>query len=328
MKRIDWLGWALTGLLALALAGCGGGDDAASTGGGSAKSSKTAKKIDNSKPDAIFLTMADAVEENEPGRAWAALPQQWRSDADGLISEFAGKMDAEIWEKGTGIVGKVATLVKSKHEMLLQNPMVAPMLAQAGTTTEDIEKHIDGVADAVTSLTRKISSLDSLEKMSVESLLADTSGLVKMLKDVAPVEEGSSTAAMLRSVKTTVLSESGDTARVRIEADGARTEEYDMKKVDGIWLPVDMIESWRTGIEEARSQLASLEIPADEKPRMMQMMSMIDVTLDQLIAAKTDAEFQQAIMGAMATVAPMMMGGGGGGPMGGGMPGGFPPPNR
>lgn len=128
----------------------------------------------------------------------------------------------------------------------------------------------------------------------------------------------------MKSIKASVESQDGDTATVKIEADGDESPEIvDFVRVEGKWIPKEMADGFALKITEARANIAKMDFTSEEgkatKTKIMQQISMVKTMISQAEAAKTSEELEGVIMGVM--MGAMSMGGGAGGP---GMP---PPPS-
>jgi hypothetical protein len=102
------------------------------------------------------------------------------------------------------------------------------------------------------------------------------------------------------------------------------TPEIDMKKIDGAWVPEDMATAWPSAMQELNVQLDAFKAKTNQSdPQQAQQMQMgvqmmsgmANATLDPMLKAKTQAEFDTAINNTMAMFGGFM-GGGPGGPGG------------
>jgi hypothetical protein len=79
--------------------------------------------------------------------------------------------------------------------------------------------------------------------------------------------------------------------------------EVEMVRVQGRWLPADLVDDWETTMAEIRAAFSELrQIDPQEKQQYLMGLNMINGVLDQLLAANTAEEFNQVIgeaMGAM-----------------------------
>jgi len=249
-------------------------------------------------PDGFFQATSRTFAEGEPEHAWRALPKSYRSDVSSLVAEFAGRMDEDVWNKGFGLARKFTELIDKQRDLILSSSLADAMAVEA----EEIEAQLDGVIDALNALLdSEISTLDGLKDLDLDEFMSDT------LSEVfAPIQEMAKTSGqdlaedwMERKLETSVVSEEGDVATVRLEVEGKPAEVQSVVKVDGVWVPQEMAEGWRSGIEEARAALAGFQIDAATKLEIMTAFGGLDAMLDQLLAAKTAEEFGEAVAQAM-----------------------------
>ena len=153
---------------------------------------------------------------------------------------------------------------------------------------------------------------------------------MKALESTAP--EAAEGMAKVRKSKVVLVKQEGDVAVLKLEVEGEpKAEEKTFRKVDGKWLPAEMVDSWDATMTNAKTELAGLTITPEMKAQFNGAVGMVEPILDKLIAAKDQAAFDGEVQGLMAIAA--MFGGGppGGsmqGPPGGapsGLPGGLPP---
>ena len=116
---------------------------------------------------------------------------------------------------------------------------------------------------------------------------------------------------------------------MKIEIEGAPPRDQKLKKVDGKWLPAEMVDGWEENMAKAKAGLAGADMTA-QKPQAMMMLGMVEKVADDLLAAPDEQAFQNVINNVMAMVGPMLgplMGGAGGIP-GAAPPGAVPPPEQ
>ena len=205
------------------------------------------------------------------------------------------------------------------------------------------------------------SDLGSLNKMKSIDLgkVADTFGkdILNLAEETAKFTGDADPFKLetMKQVKLEVVSQDGDNATVKISglpevlraagrglppgipglpggADGLPIPDFSslengeqkLVKVEGKWVPADLAEGWKAGIDEAKQGLGEIgNIPAEEKQMALMMIGSLTKALDGMKKAKNEPEFQLAAFGAIGAV---MAGAGGleglGGPGG---PGGAPP---
>ena len=115
----------------------------------------------------------------------------------------------------------------------------------------------------------------------------------------------------LLQTKIEVISTEGDNATLRMTAPDEDPEEMQLTRVEGRWVPSDMVDDWDQNVAEARQKLAAMtdeEIQQGSMQAMM-MIGMVDGALAQLEAVETAEEFDQALQGLLGPFLGGMMGG-------------------
>ena len=249
-------------------------------------------------PDGFFVATSRTMAEGKPQHAWRAMPESYRGDIDALVQEFAGKMDADVWDKGFGVARKFNQVLDKQRDLILANPFMAMLPVKP----DDIKEQLDGIVGALGALlASEISTLDGLKGLDLDDFMSGT-----MSKVFAPIREmaessGQDLAAgwMEANFKSSVVTEDGDTATIKLELEGKEAEEHKVVKVDGVWVPEEMARDWKSKIAEAREGLASMVIDPASKMEIMTGIGAMDAMLDQLLAAKDATEFGQALGQAM-----------------------------
>ena len=289
--------------------GCGGSN------------SQTAKT-----PDAVVMQVAKAVENNQPQAVFKALPASYQSDINSVIADATKKIDSEIWNEVQTLLKQVLKISKAKKSLILETRMLA-----SNPKKKELSASWDqGIEMFETVINSDFADINKLRKGDVASLLAGSGAkIMKQVKaanvDNSDYKEMKESLDKLKSIKASVESQDGDTAKVKIEADGETSETVDFVRIEGKWIPKDMADSFAAKITEARAKIAKIDFTSEEgkaaKAKIMQQIGMAKTMIVQAEAAKTSAELEGVMMGVM--MGAMSMGGGAGGP--GAMP---PPPSK
>lgn len=260
-------------------------------------------------PDAVVQDLAKSLDEGHPEALWDAFPASYQTDINDIISTFAAKMDKDLYNKGFDVAGKLVSVLKNKREFILAHPMIAGMTQ--GKANEETYAAVVEVLESFT--TSEISTLDGVAKLDVREFLKSTGGM--LVDDVQTLSQlGSDDQPKLEKfsdIDVKLVNESGDNATIAITSED-KTEEVELVKVEGKWVPAEMAADWATNIEKAKKELQDLpsKITPEQKTQAMMGMDMALSALLQLDNASTQEEFNQAIGGIMG----MAMGGGMGGP--------------
>lgn len=231
--------------------------------------------------EATFQQTLIAFQEGRLDAAYDFLPASFQADVENLVHDFGSRMDAELWSKTFGLVGKFANILKTKKNLILSldNVKRAPM-------AEQIKPHWDAIATGLQDLsTGEISTVEGLKRCNIRKLLGSASGLLKGLPlpkfgdvSVATVESTDDVATLLYR-----------------ESKNGEARQVEFVKVEGKWLPKSIATGWAAGIADAKSRLSDLsEQLAAIKPDTMRQFDTFSGMLDQLQQAKNADEFNAA----------------------------------
>jgi len=268
------------------------------------------------KPDAFMNATLQAAN-GQPRALWDALPPTYQKDVNDVVAAFAAKVPAEPWDQSFVIGGKLAQVLETKKTFVLGHPAVA----QGPIKAEDITKAWDPAVRMIGALVNsEIKTVEGLKKLDVGKFMAGT--MATVIKEGMATAEAAGSAipgdgadkiaklkAQMKDVKITVEKQEGDKATIKIVAPGEKDEMIEMVKVEGKWLPKDMVDAWPGAIASAKAGIAAITVEPAMLVQFAMMKGMITPVLDGLLAAKTQDEFNAQIDGAMKA----MMGGPGGG---------------
>ena len=283
----------------------------------SAASQQLAKRLAGSSlpppqtPDAAAQAVMDGLEQGNLRVAWDALPGSYQQDVNDLVHTFANNMDPAVWRSGVAIAQKAVNVLKLKRQFILEHPALAgaPIDPQVISTNWDVL--VEVLATVVSS---ELNDLEKLKTLDVGQFIDGTGNkLMEKLASVAKVlndeqaegipgfEVGNLTAA-----KVTTVSMDGDTATIRIESKDGEVEEQQAVRVEGKWLPKEMVDGWADSMAQAE-QMLTVTMPQqlkENKQSVLLPMKMVEGVLDQLLEAQTAEEFNAVIQEVMETFAP------------------------
>lgn len=259
------------------------------------------QKVDGDSALAAVKQTLGAIERGDLAGAYEFLPPSYQSDVDGLVREFAAKMDDEVWMRLFGTLRKTVAVLRTKKAFILELDLFANR-----PEYEPMRKHWD---EAVTLLDQfaasKLGDLESLRQTTAKSLLpGDASNVVKHL-DAIGLGVEADLSRQLADIKVAQIKTTGDEHVLSFQ--GPRDEkpiEIIYVKHEGHWLPKTLVAQWAAGIEADRAWLTGLPDQVKvAKPRVLESLSQADELLDQLLAAKNREEFQQAVGPAILSLA-------------------------
>jgi hypothetical protein len=257
----------------------------------SATVSKPVKIEENSAAGAVTRTL-QALEGGNLAEAYDFLPPSYQSDIDGLVHEFADKMDGEVWSRLINTSRKGIALLRGRKDDILaldlfrDQPQVEQYRAQWDPSLLLLESVIkDDFAD-----------LAKLKKVTARSLLpGKASSAMPHLQGFA-VALGANLARQFAGVTVTPVRKDGTDEVVAIRGPNEeQPTEVTYVTHDGCWLPKSLVEHWSEGISADRAWLQKLpERIKAVKPRLLDALNEADEILDQLAAAGNREQFEQA----------------------------------
>lgn len=273
-------------------------------------------------PEAAVKQFKAAVDKGQATAVLDLLPPSYVKDMTGLLQDFAGRMDPEIWTKLRETLGKVTGALGAKAGLLVE------MNAEGKTLSPDAKaaqtKALTEAISAVGLLAKNdITSLETMKKTDAPTFAKEVGTLFAAAMTATRALEGDvpglgkDDMKVLKSEKLP----NGNFALTFAGKDGAADETEEFKQVEGRWVPAEMADEWTKSMTEARDGLKKIEFTSPEgqanKAQTLMMLGMLDPMIQQFSTAQT-VEQLQGMMGSM--LMPLMMMGGGG--MGG--PGGAP----
>jgi hypothetical protein len=177
-------------------------------------------------PDGTVKSVVQAIGEGKFEVLWQALPASYQADVKKLIVEFSKKMDAELWEQGSNVAGKVAKLFTDKADFIIGNQIVAQQLQAKSIKPEDAKQYLTAIGGMLLELQKDAATLSDVEKLNVEKLLANIGPKFRDLNDasarVGVLPQGANMNELLKLEVKLIRSES-DTASLEVtQADGKK----------------------------------------------------------------------------------------------------------
>lgn len=238
--------------------------------------------------------LAHDVAAGRAAAVWEALPASWQADVTGVVHGVADKLDRDVYDKAFGLLGKVERLLREKKQYLLGSTG----FRDSGLDRGEIDRNWDAMSSIVKSIAASDArTLDGLGRLDVGRFLATTGTPIwqqmTRLVEAADDPEVARGLDAMRSLEAETLSQEGDSATVAITMEG-ETNEVRMTRLEGKWVPADMAREWDGMIAGADEQLLGIDL-AGSKVLVMQALGVADATLDVLLAARSQQEFDRAL---------------------------------
>lgn len=248
-------------------------------------------------PEAAMRQMIEGLRANRPVVIWQAMPSPFQQEINGLVREFAKKMDPPFWKQFFTTGEKLTRLLVEKKTAILSHPELAGL---SPSQRQRLERHWDGVVELLTILVHsELADLKRLESFEMGRFLDQTGGT--WLKELAELSESlgqDSLSGMLKGLKPKTLTVNGDKASMAwiAEESSQPVSQFYMIQVEGQWVPAGWVKAWEQ-IREWRGKLRQMPAEAftQQSVEKIQTLAQAERILDKLLATKTDQDFQQAL---------------------------------
>lgn len=279
-------------------------------GPGSASAAVPAPAAPAESPEQVVMDVAHGLSQGRPYVAWDAMPASYQDDVTNLVHDYAGTVDAELWNQGFAIVRKVSTMMRNQKDIILAMPKFRE---SPGFDAEAVGRDWDlVVAPFLTIAESELANAGSLQTIDIRQFLATTG--VEFMQDIVRLGEfaendADNKFAALGQTRATLVSREDDMAMVQIEIPGEGAQTQRFVRVEGKWIPKDMADEWAEEMLKAQAKIAQMSPEKIQlvKPKIMAMLAGIDATVDQLGQAQTPEQFEQTLQMGMFQVFGGMM---------------------
>lgn len=252
-----------------------------------------------STPDGTINSIIDGLKDNQADIIWKVLPVSYQEDLNGVVHNFANKMDEELYNKSFMLINKGVDLLRDKKEFFLnsslgkkseieENKMIAGILWGSG---------IDAIETLTTS---DISNLSSLKTINLGDFLSTTGNrlMVKVNSLNFLLQEKTKNNDYTDVSNVRLVSLEGDDAVINIIFNDGRNKELSMTKIEGRWILSEMAKNWKNNIEKANSSIS--KISSDNitkiKSTALSAIAEINTMFDKLSNANDQKQFDKTLI--------------------------------
>lgn len=271
------------------------------------------------------------LQNNNPGVAWQLMPASWQKDVNGLVHEFADRMDPEVWNQSFATLQRTTALLKDKKQAIVQ------LIAQSQSENPDFDqaavaRDYDGTVALLDTIFKSdLASLEKMKTLDTGELVQQTGGkLMTQMQKLSKLAPGdpfeNEFKKNLKDVQIKVISQEADrevleltfpvtekstttvvdpedpsniTSSETTSEEKTETKEVAFVKVEDKWVPEDMAKDWDKSMTEARAELENLtpEVIEGFKPQAMAVLQQVNVGLGSLEKTETPEEFAGTALG-------------------------------
>jgi hypothetical protein len=268
-------------------------------------------------PDEAMKTVFTELAKGNGGILWKAMPASYQTDMNEVVQLAGTKIDAEMYDQTFALIGRIGEVATKQKAFIVGTPLSQATPEQKA----QLEKAVPMIAELVELITTSdLATSAGLQSFNGQAFFDTTvSQIAKLSIELSKLQNPDQpTLEDLQNAKFSAADVTDSEASVTVSYnDEVETER--LTKVENRWVPVDMAAQWTQGIDDAKAQLEAMqpEEMTAMKPQLMNVVGMLDGVLTQLETAETQAQFDQALQGAMMPIMGLMMMGQG---MGGGAP--------
>lgn len=287
-------------LSALLLSGCGGG--------GSDAPEEVAGPVIPDEPAAAIETIVNGLVGGNGGILWEAMPVSYQSDVSAIARLAGAKVDAEIYDKAFGLVGRVMEVADKQKEFVFNTQLGGPRpeneIAKMRAAWPSIVGFVQTLTNSSLASSAGLRNFDG--KVFCETTVSE---LIKYSDDISTISGEGTPLSAYSGVVVQALESTETSATLEMTVPDGTVETENLTKVGNRWVPVDMAAEWSTSMANVREQLGAMDPAqiAQNKPQIMGVITMIDGVLMQIEAAETQEQFDQSLQGAMMPLMGLMM---------------------
>ena len=231
---------------------------------------------------------------------WTSLPASYQTEIKDVISTFADKTDADLWNATFRVLGKTAKVARNKEKFIRQSPLFTQFTGShedgAAAPFFTDPRHYKSIVNFVeTIVTSDIATHNGLKNLDPGKFLATTGTKVaKSCIDLALAASGEQATNELEKFRAgtfTLVEENGDNATVKFAVEGQDETEIKLTKVEDKWVFAELAADFEKTLAQSKGPLAQLEITAEQKTQILSIVKAFEMGLDDLLAANTQEAF-------------------------------------
>ncbi len=243
---------------------------------------------------------------NQPKVLWHAMPKSMQQELDAIVVKGVSVLGEPVLKQFASIMKSVGKLVREKKQFILAHPQV---VSQGQAELAELEASWPTLVSLTDSITDpSVWSVSNFQPRKVGPWIA---GLATAM--INPLIEISNKAAAQHAKKATgaevpvmsldavsykiVRQSAGQAVVVVFNPQGKPSPEFEMRQVEGTWLPAPIADNWRDALAQAKSNLEGLTPEQVSQMRTGTTLGLATVggMVGSLANAATQEQFNQAV---------------------------------
>ncbi|MEE4271080.1 MAG: hypothetical protein V2I67_05380 [Thermoanaerobaculales bacterium] len=294
MKRYPAIFLAIVAAAVFAL-GCGGGVS-------------DPLEIPNS-PDGTVRVVMSGLAQQHPEVLWRALPPSYQADVNGLMASVGENMDPVVFDRAVAVARKASMVLQRKKDLILSTDAVqGSEMDRAGVDAawEGAMRGLDIL------LASDLTRLEAYPSFDVEAFLTGSGAELMAQAASIPADEGEAedVAGLLADLESTtveLVSSEGDRAVVRVTPPEEEGRDLPMTRIEGRWLPAELVEEWPGAMEQASERIEYLgsEEAARTNMQILFGIGVVEGFVDQIDQMESAEDLDALVGGLLGNVAQM-----------------------
>lgn len=230
---------------------------------------------------------------------WDWLPDSYRRDVEGLVHDFAGRVDPKVWARTMRLAARIGNVALDKEELFFASPEVVRAMAEAPAGMRPTRTAFRLVMTLVRDLgTSELATVDGLRDFDGRRFLRRSGGALLPCTFALAGMRGNDAMGRLESLEVRTVRQQRDAARLALHYGEQPPEVEDYVRVEGQWLPAELAADWRGAMQRARGEIRSL--PAGGDRALMARARVVLGVVEDFVRRFEDVETQDEFDAVMA----------------------------
>jgi hypothetical protein len=240
----------------------------------------TEDQLPQTAEDTITYTLTRLGSDQDPGVVWDLLPPSYQGDVRQWCRRLGTELPGKTYDKLFLAMRKTGIVIKTQGEKLLNFGPIRYFIAMArGADEDDMLAMFNALGNIPILLgNSEIASVAKLKSADIGRFLHDTGSKVWEQGARAFRVTGESVGSALGTFTYKTIKTDGDRAQLELAFQG-ETRLIAFTRVEGHWLPTDLVDNWAAASQRIEAFLDSLDSNATRS-----FLKQLDAHLDDVMA--------------------------------------------
>lgn len=248
--------------------------------------------------ETVTYALSQLNAKEDPGVLWDLLPPSYQTEVNGWCRRLATGLPGRTYDKLFIAMRKAGIVIKSQSEKILNfGPTRYAMAMARGADEDDMLAMMNAIANIPILLgDSDIATIARLKTVDVGQFLHETGTRMWQQGARAYRVTGESVGSSFESFTYKTIKSEGDRAQLEVELKGVK-QLMAFTRVEGRWLPSDLVDNWAKTRKSVEGFLDSLDSPETQAylKGMETQLDEVIADLDTLKAIKSRGKFANAL---------------------------------